>query len=66
MPSSGGRLILLETASPPLLGTGQLEFLLWQARADSTKAQTELEVGFTPWRDGIRRTVEWMRSIGRI
>ena len=62
----GGEAVSRRIKRPPLLGTGQLEFLLWQARADSTKAQTELDVGFTPWRVGIRRTVEWMRSIGRI
>ncbi|HMC06212.1 MAG TPA: NAD-dependent epimerase/dehydratase family protein, partial [Solirubrobacterales bacterium] len=27
---------------PPLLGAGQLHFLLWQARADSSKARSEL------------------------
>ncbi len=62
----GGEAVARRIKRPPLLGTGQLEFLLWQARADSTKAQTELDVSFTPWRDGIQRTVEWMRSIGRI
>jgi dihydroflavonol-4-reductase len=51
---------------PPLLGVGQLHFLLWQARADSSKARNELGVGFRPWEDGIRRTVRWMAEIGRI
>ena len=51
---------------PPLLGRGQLHFLLWQARADSSRAREELGMEFTPWQDGIRRTVRWMADIGRI
>src|SRR3954447_5373615 len=33
---------------PPLRGSGQLTFLMWQARASNEKARTELGVGFTP------------------
>jgi nucleoside-diphosphate-sugar epimerase len=51
---------------PPLLGRGQLTFLLWQARVDNTKAREELGVEFTPWPEGIRRTVRWMADTGRI
>ena len=51
---------------PPQLGVGQLHFLLWEARADSSRARRELGVEFIPWREGIRRTVEWMLSTGRI
>jgi nucleoside-diphosphate-sugar epimerase len=51
---------------PPLVGRGQVHFLLWQARADNTKAREELGVDFTPWEEGIRRTVQWMRETGRI
>lgn len=51
---------------PPLLGAGQLHFLLWQARADSAKARGELAVEFTPWEEGIRRTVRWMLDEGRV
>lgn len=51
---------------PPLLGAGQLTFLLWQARADSSRAQSELGVEFRPWGDGIRSTVRWMAETGRI
>jgi dihydroflavonol-4-reductase len=51
---------------PPLLGAGQLHFLLWQARADSAKARSELGVEFTPWEEGIRRTVRWMLDEGRV
>src|SRR5215216_1666459 len=45
---------------PPLLGKGQLTFLMWQARASNDKARTELGVAFTPLADGIARTVRWM------
>ena len=51
---------------PPLLGAGQLHFLLWQARADSSRAQGELGVDFTPWEEGIRRTVRWMIESGKV
>ncbi len=51
---------------PPLLGAGQLHFLLWQARADSSKAQAELGVEFTPWEEGIRSTVRWMIEEGKV
>ena len=37
---------------PPLLGRGQLHFLLWQARADSAKARDELGFDATPWQRG--------------
>jgi dihydroflavonol-4-reductase len=51
---------------PPILGTGQLVFLLWQARASSSKAQDELGLEFTPLAEGIARTVRWMFDSGRI
>jgi dihydroflavonol-4-reductase len=51
---------------PPLLGSGQLHFLLWEARADSARARDELGIRFMPWREGIPRTVEWMVASGRV
>ncbi len=51
---------------PPLLGRGQLHFLLWQARVDNSKASDQLGIEFTPWQEGIRRTVRWMEETGRI
>ncbi len=51
---------------PPLLGAGQLTFLLWQARGDSARAQAELGIEFTAWEEGIRRTVRWMIETDRI
>jgi dihydroflavonol-4-reductase len=51
---------------PPLLGSGQLHFLLWQASASNEKARTELGVEFTPLAAGIARTVRWMIDSGRL
>ena len=40
---------------PPAAARGRpAHFLLWEARADSTKAREELGIEFTPWRDGHR------------
>jgi dihydroflavonol-4-reductase len=51
---------------PPLLGAGQLHFLLWQARADSSKARAKLGIEFRPWQEGVRETVRWMIEQGRL
>jgi dihydroflavonol-4-reductase len=51
---------------PPLIGSGQLTFLQWQARADSTKAREQLGVEFRPWSEGIPQTVRWMKETGRL
>jgi dihydroflavonol-4-reductase len=51
---------------PPLIGRGQLHFLLWQARVDNSKAREQLGIDFTPWEEGVRRTVRWMAEQGRI
>jgi nucleoside-diphosphate-sugar epimerase len=45
---------------PPMLARGQLEYFLWQAHPDSSKAQRELGFAPTPLEDGIRRTLEGM------
>ena len=50
---------------PPLLSAGQLTFLLWEARADSSKARSELGVEFRPWEQGIRETARWMLDTDR-
>jgi nucleoside-diphosphate-sugar epimerase len=42
---------------PPLLPRGQLEYILWQARPDSTKAQRELGWETTSLDEGVRRTL---------
>ena len=51
---------------PPLMARGELEFLLWDAHADSSKAQRELGFRPTPWRDGVERTVRWMSDSDQI
>ncbi len=51
---------------PPLLPKGQLDFLLWEARADSTKVREELGVEPLDWREAVRLTVRWMLDEGRV
>lgn len=51
---------------PPLLGRGQLHFLLWQARVDNAKARDQLGVEFRPWQRGVRETVRWMAETGKV
>jgi dihydroflavonol-4-reductase len=62
----GGEALSRVIRRPPLLGVGQLHFLLWQARADSTKATEELGIRFRPWSEGIERTVTWLRDKGLV
>jgi dihydroflavonol-4-reductase len=64
--AAGGEALSRVIRRPPLLGSGQLTFLLWQARADSSRARSELGVEFRPWKEGIRETVRWMAQTGRI
>jgi nucleoside-diphosphate-sugar epimerase len=45
------------TGLEPLLARGQLDFLLWDAWPDSTKAQDELGWEPTPLEEGMRATV---------
>jgi dihydroflavonol-4-reductase len=51
---------------PPLLGSGQLTFMLWQARASNEKARRELGVEFTALPEGVAQTVRWMSQSGRL
>jgi dihydroflavonol-4-reductase len=62
----GGEAVSRLIKRPPLLGAGQLTFLLWQARASNERARTELGVEFTPLAEGVARTVRWMAESGRI
>jgi dihydroflavonol-4-reductase len=64
--AAGGEALSRVIQRPPLVGRGQLHFLLWQARADSTKAREELGLDFRPWEQGIRETVRWMLAEDRI
>ena len=49
---------------PPLLPKGQLTYILWQARPDSSKAQRELRWQPTPLEEGVRKTLEAMGLLG--
>lgn len=60
----GGEALARLTRRPPLLPRGQLEFLLWRARADSSKAREELGVEPLPWREALARTVRWLIAAG--
>jgi dihydroflavonol-4-reductase len=64
--AAGGEGISRVIRRPPLLGRGQLHFLLWGARVDNSKAREKLGVEFRPWREGIPETVRWMAESGRI
>jgi dihydroflavonol-4-reductase len=57
-----GEAVARVTRRPPLLPVGQLYFLLWNAKPDSSKAQREL--GWEPMalEDGLRRSVETLVS----
>ena len=45
---------------PPLLPRGQLDYILWQAHPDSSKAQRELGWTTTPLEEGVRKTLASM------
>jgi nucleoside-diphosphate-sugar epimerase len=45
---------------PPMLSRGQLYYFRWQARPDSSKAQSELGWRPTPLEGGIRKTLSAM------
>jgi dihydroflavonol-4-reductase len=59
--SGVGELVARRIGRPPLLPTGQLHFLMWNAAPDSSKAQDELGWEPTALDDGVRRTLEAMR-----
>jgi dihydroflavonol-4-reductase len=48
---------------PPLLPKGQLTYFLWQAQADSSKAQRELGWKTTPLDEGVRKTLASMNLL---
>ena len=52
------------TGKPPLMPRGQLDFLLWRARADSSKAREELGIEPLDWEESVRRTVRWIVAAG--
>lgn len=50
----------------PMIAPGQLTFLLWQARVDSTKAQAELGFEPTPLATGVALTIRFLRDQGLV
>ncbi len=64
--AGGGEAISRVIRRPPLVGRGAVTFLLWEARADGSKARDELGVEFTPWREGVERTVAWILGSGKL
>jgi len=50
----------------PLIAPGQLSFLLWNPRIDTTKAERELAFTPTPLEVGVRHTVEFLREEGLV
>lgn len=50
---------------PPLVARGELEFLLWNAVPDSSKAQRELGWVPTPFEQGVRRTLDELGLLNR-
>jgi dihydroflavonol-4-reductase len=55
--AAAGDAIAARTGITPLISRGQLEFLLWNAAPDSTRAQEELGWEPTPLEDGIRESL---------
>jgi nucleoside-diphosphate-sugar epimerase len=53
-------------AFEPLVAPGELQFVLWQARVDSSKAQSELGFVPTPFEEGARKTLEHLVACGAI
>lgn len=47
---------------PPLIPKGQLHFMLWQAIPDSSKAQRELSWKPTLLKDGLEKTVSFLKG----
>jgi nucleoside-diphosphate-sugar epimerase len=52
------------TRRPPLLPRGQLHYILWRARPDSSKAQAELGWRQTPLDEGVRKTLDALGLLG--
>ena len=61
-----GEAVARATGRPPLLPRGQLDFMLWRARADSSKARGELGIEPLGWEEAVRRTTGWLIAEGRV
>ncbi len=63
--SRAGEALARHSGRPPLLPAGQLEFLLWEARADASRTRQELGIEPLEWREAVRRTARWVLERGR-
>jgi len=54
------------TGIPPLLPAGQLHFLQWEARPDAKKARLELGWESVDFSAGVAKTIEFLKSAGKI
>lgn len=61
--SRAGEGLARRTGKPPLIPSGQLEFLLWEARADSSRARRELGIEPLDWREAVRQTTRWVLDL---
>ena len=66
MLAAAGEAVSRRTGKPPLLPRGQLHFLLLGVRPVADKAKEELGWKPASLREGLRRTVAYLRSTGRI
>lgn len=64
--SKAGENVSRWTGKPPLLPAGQLEFLLWEARTDASRARRELGIEPLDWRESVRRATRWVLESGRV
>jgi dihydroflavonol-4-reductase len=60
--AAAGESLARITGRPPLMARSQLNFMLWNAVPDSTKAQRELGWTPTPLETGLRRTLEAIQA----
>lgn len=50
----------------PLIAPGELEFLLWEAKVDATKAQRDLGYETVPLLEGVTGTIAHLRASGLV
>jgi len=66
MVSTVGQGIAGLTGKPPLIPKGQLTFLQVDSYPVSARATAELDLAFTPFADGLAKTIEWLRATERL
>ncbi len=66
MVSTIGESVAGLTGKPPLIPKGQLKFLQVDSYPVATRATAELGLAFTPFAEGLAKTIEWLRASGRL